>query len=38
MTTLRGDTIVADFRKILDDYVRSHYGTAEQQEQLVEVH
>ena len=38
MTTLRGDTLVADFRKILDDYVRSHYGTAEQQEQLVEVH
>jgi (E)-4-hydroxy-3-methylbut-2-enyl-diphosphate synthase len=38
MTTLRGDTIVADFRKILDEYVRSHYGTAEQQEQLVEVH
>jgi (E)-4-hydroxy-3-methylbut-2-enyl-diphosphate synthase len=38
MTTLRGDTIVADFRKILDDYVRSHYGTAEPKEQLVVVH
>ncbi|MFP5228141.1 MAG: flavodoxin-dependent (E)-4-hydroxy-3-methylbut-2-enyl-diphosphate synthase [Acidobacteriota bacterium] len=28
-TTLRGDTIVADFKKILDDYVRSHYGSRE---------
>jgi (E)-4-hydroxy-3-methylbut-2-enyl-diphosphate synthase len=37
MTTLRGDTIVADFRKILDEYVRSHYGAARPQEQLVEV-
>ncbi len=26
MTTLRGDTIVSDFQKILDDYVSSHYG------------
>lgn len=36
MTTLRGDTIVADFKKILDDYVRTHYGSAEKSEQLVE--
>jgi len=26
-TTLKGDHIVADFRKILDDYVESHYAT-----------
>ncbi len=26
VTTLRGDTIVADFQRILDEYVRSHYG------------
>ncbi len=25
-TTLRGDTIVAEFKQILDNYVRSHYG------------
>jgi len=25
-TTLRGDTIVADFKQILDRYVESHYG------------
>lgn len=25
-TTLRGDTLVADFLKILDEYVESHYG------------
>ena len=25
-TTLRGDTIVADFKQILDKYVESHYG------------
>jgi (E)-4-hydroxy-3-methylbut-2-enyl-diphosphate synthase len=29
MTTLRGDTIVQDFQKILDEYVRSHYGAKE---------
>ncbi len=28
MTTLRGDTIVQDFKIILDEYVRSHYGAA----------
>ena len=39
MTTLRGDTIVADFRKILDDYVQNRYGSgSESTEQLVEVH
>ena len=37
MTTLRGDTIVQDFTKILDEYVRSRYGSAERAEQLVEV-
>jgi len=29
MTTLRGDTIVQDFKKILDDYVRARYGAKE---------
>jgi (E)-4-hydroxy-3-methylbut-2-enyl-diphosphate synthase len=39
LTTLRGDTIVADFQKILDDYVRNRYGSSSSnQEQLVEVH
>ena len=39
VTTLRGDTIVADFQKILDEYVRSHYGSASSElTQLVEVH
>jgi len=27
MTTLRGDTIVQDFKKILDEYVRTRYGS-----------
>src|ERR1700742_333716 len=31
MTTLRGDTIVQDFKKILDDYVKSHYGSREKE-------
>ena len=38
MTTLRGDTIVQDFKKILDEYVHSRYGTGKTAEQLVEVH
>jgi (E)-4-hydroxy-3-methylbut-2-enyl-diphosphate synthase len=40
LTTLRGDTIVADFQKILDDYVRTRYGSGSTTtpEQLVEVH
>ncbi len=37
MTTLRGDTIVQDFTKILDEYVHSRYGSAERTEQLVEI-
>jgi (E)-4-hydroxy-3-methylbut-2-enyl-diphosphate synthase len=37
MTTLRGDTIVADFKRILDEYVESRYGSAEAEQQLVEV-
>jgi (E)-4-hydroxy-3-methylbut-2-enyl-diphosphate synthase len=37
MTTLRGDTIVQDFKKILDDYVRARYGSAEKSEQLAGV-
>ena len=28
-TTLRGDHIVEEFTRILDDYVASHYGSAE---------
>ena len=35
MTTLRGDTIVADFKKILDDYVRTRYGAQEKAKELV---
>jgi (E)-4-hydroxy-3-methylbut-2-enyl-diphosphate synthase len=31
MTTLRGDTIVQDFKKILDDYVRNRYGAKERE-------
>ena len=39
MTTLRGDTIVQDFQRILDEYVKTRYGTGSQkEEQLVEVH
>jgi (E)-4-hydroxy-3-methylbut-2-enyl-diphosphate synthase len=37
MTTLRGDTIVQDFKKILDEYVRTRYGSAEKTEQLAGV-
>jgi (E)-4-hydroxy-3-methylbut-2-enyl-diphosphate synthase len=41
MTTLRGDTIVQDFKKILDEYIRARYGTGsgsgKSAEQLVEV-
>ncbi len=38
MTTLRGDGIVPEFQKILDEYVRSHYGAqARETQQLVEV-
>ena len=31
-TTLRGDTIVAEFKEILDKYVESHYGSAKSEE------
>ncbi len=37
LTTLRGDHIVTEFQKILDDYVRSRYGMGRPEEQLVEV-
>jgi (E)-4-hydroxy-3-methylbut-2-enyl-diphosphate synthase len=37
MTTLRGDTIVQDFKKILDEYVRTRYGSTEQTQQLAGV-
>src|SRR5208282_3084667 len=36
-TTLRGDTIVAEFKQILDKYVDSHYGQGAKSEQLVGV-
>jgi (E)-4-hydroxy-3-methylbut-2-enyl-diphosphate synthase len=36
-TTLRGDTIVADFKGILDKYVESHYGQNAKSEELVGV-
>ncbi|MFZ0661631.1 MAG: flavodoxin-dependent (E)-4-hydroxy-3-methylbut-2-enyl-diphosphate synthase [Acidobacteriaceae bacterium] len=35
ITTLRGDTIVQDFTKILDEYVRTHYGSAKKSKELV---
>jgi (E)-4-hydroxy-3-methylbut-2-enyl-diphosphate synthase len=35
MTTLRGDHIVSEFQKILDDYVATHYGAARDEEQLI---
>jgi (E)-4-hydroxy-3-methylbut-2-enyl-diphosphate synthase len=38
MTTLRGDTIVQDFKKILDEYVHSRYGAGSAKEELVVVH
>jgi (E)-4-hydroxy-3-methylbut-2-enyl-diphosphate synthase len=37
MTTLRGDDIVNDFKKILDEYVAARYGSGSRQEQLIEV-
>src|ERR1700753_3097808 len=37
MTTLRGDDIVNEFKKILDEYVESRYGKASKEEQLIEV-
>jgi (E)-4-hydroxy-3-methylbut-2-enyl-diphosphate synthase len=37
MTTLRGDNIVNEFKKILDDYVAARYGSGSRVEQLIEV-
>ena len=38
MTTLRGNDIVNDFKKILDEYVASHYGSAaSREEQLIQI-
>jgi (E)-4-hydroxy-3-methylbut-2-enyl-diphosphate synthase len=37
MTTLRGDDIVNEFKKILDDYVHARYGSGSREEQLIEV-
>ena len=37
MTTLRGDNIVNEFKKILDDYVAARYGPGSREEQLIEV-
>jgi (E)-4-hydroxy-3-methylbut-2-enyl-diphosphate synthase len=37
MTTLRGDDIVNDFKKILDGYVAARYGSGSREEQLIEV-
>jgi (E)-4-hydroxy-3-methylbut-2-enyl-diphosphate synthase len=34
-TTLRGDTIVAEFKQILDHYVESHYGQSAKAGELV---
>src|ERR1700723_844633 len=34
-TTLKGDTIVAEFKQILDKYVESHYGQSAKSEELV---
>jgi (E)-4-hydroxy-3-methylbut-2-enyl-diphosphate synthase len=35
---LRGDTIVAEFKQILDKYVESHYGTNAKSQELVGAH
>src|ERR1700728_50110 len=37
-TTLRGDTIVAEFKQILDHYVESHYGPRAESKELVGAH
>jgi hypothetical protein len=34
-TTLHGDAIAAEFEKILDDYVESHYGLKKQNSEMV---
>src|ERR1700760_1169574 len=38
MTTLRGDGIANEFKKILDEYVAARYGQGSREEQLIEVH
>ncbi len=35
-TTLKGDTIVAEFKQILDSYVQSHYGQGAKSGELVD--
>src|ERR1700678_2661038 len=35
LKTLHGDTIVAEFKEILDKYVKSHYGQGAKSEELV---
>lgn len=37
LTTLRGNHIVTEFQKILDEYVASRYGAGPRKEELVEV-
>ena len=37
-TTLRGDSIVAEFKEILDKYVESHYGQGAKSAELVGTH
>jgi (E)-4-hydroxy-3-methylbut-2-enyl-diphosphate synthase len=37
-TTLRGETIVAEFKEILDKYVESHYGQRAKNSELVGAH
>jgi (E)-4-hydroxy-3-methylbut-2-enyl-diphosphate synthase len=37
MTTLRGDDIVNEFKRILDEYVDTRYGSGSREEQLIEV-
>ena len=34
-TTLKGDTIMAELKQILDKYVESHYGQGAKSEELV---
>jgi (E)-4-hydroxy-3-methylbut-2-enyl-diphosphate synthase len=37
-TTLRGDSIVTEFKEILDKYVESHYGEGAKKSELVGAH
>src|ERR1700760_1223758 len=37
-TTLKGDTIIADFKRILNDYVASHYGSGKSEEPALTAH